>query len=208
MPKPAAKAGFAARLTRKVGPLPVWAWAAVILGAYLLWSRTQKSAAAPAGDSTAATPAESTSGELASGSQVPASGQGGAVDNLNQALLDRLDANQSSIDALTSQLLSQPSPYSNYGDAPAAGLYGDWFDYPVAQTAAPAAQPTVPAPTPVRAGAPPAHQTQTAAGVLHWGGLTFTTKAAFDKWARSRGTTTARELSKHPQAKAIYSTLR
>jgi hypothetical protein len=116
-PKPKSGGGLGKRLTRKVGPLPVWAWAAVILGAYLLWSR--RSGGAATADTTAPTPTATSAGSD-SLAQVPASGQGSSADNLNGVLLDQLSANTSSLDALTSQLLSA-GPYQNFGDAPAAG---------------------------------------------------------------------------------------
>lgn len=195
-PAPARRQGLAGRLTAKVGPLPVWAWAAVILGAYLLYTRLHPAAVTSPGDTTA-TP--DTSGD--SGAQSPSSGMGGTADNMNQALFDSLSANTSSLDALTSQLLSQPSPYSNYGDAPALGTpAGD-----TSQGTGPASQPT---PAPTAAAAPAGHLTQTAAGKLSWGGLTFTSKAAFDSWAKAHGSSTTAELRNHPQARAIYSTLR
>jgi hypothetical protein len=43
-------------LTRKIGPLPGWAWAAVAVGGYYLWKKRQAAAAA----SSAATPTTST----------------------------------------------------------------------------------------------------------------------------------------------------
>src|SRR5439155_1335644 len=104
-----------------------WAWAAVILGAYLLYTRLRpSSSAAPSGDATAAAPSDSTSGSD-SGAQVPASGGGGAADNLPAGLLDTLNANTASLDALTSQVLSQPTPYSNFGDSPMAGIPAEDF---------------------------------------------------------------------------------
>lgn len=193
---PKTKAGVGARLTAKVGPLPVWGWAAAILGAYLLYTHFHPAAAAPATD---ATPAPDTSGNT--GSQVPASGQGSASDNLNGALLDQLSANTSSIDALTSQLLQGSGSYS-YGDAPAAGTPQG----AIAQDG-PASSPTV-AMQPTAVGGNVAHATQTQSGSLSWGGQTFTTKVAFDSWAKAHGSSTNAELKQHPQAKAIYSTLR
>lgn len=188
------KRGLVTRLTAKVGPLPVWGWAAVILGAYLLYSRMRPPAATTTADTSSASTTDGTTGSA----QVPASGQGGSVDNLSGQLFDALGANSAAVDALTSQILSQPVPFTEFGDAPAAGSGG------------PAAQPTTQAPTtttPQQIGANAGHATQTQAGSLKWGGVSFTTKKAFDQWAKSHGTTTARELNNHPQAKAIYSSL-
>lgn len=197
---PKSRRGLVNRLTAKVGPLPVWAWAAVILGAYLLYSRLgAQSKATTSPDAASASTPDGTTGAA----QVPASGQGSSADNLSGSLLDSLGADTSAIDALTAQILSAPTPYSNYGDAPPAGT-------------GPAAAPTVsqPAPAPgptgqtITANTGAGHLTQTTAGVLKWGGVTFTTKAQFDSWAAAHGSSTAAELSNHPQAKAIYSTLR
>lgn len=201
--------GFVNRLTAKVGPLPVWAWAAVILGAYFLYSRMRPPAATTTADVSSASTPDATTGAA----QVPASGQGAPVDNLSQPLLDSLGANTAAIDALTSQVLSQPTPYSNFGDGPMAGISASDFAYGMGPAAAPTVSQPAPAPSPVPAQTMPAntgagHQTQTAAGVLKWGGVTFTTKAQFDSWARAHGSSASRELSQHPQAKAIYSTLK
>lgn len=199
---PKSKAGLGQRLTAKVGPLPVWGWAVAILGAYLLYTRLHPAAAA-ATSSTNSTATPDTSGDSAS--QVPSSGQGNAADNMNGLLLDQLSANTSSLDALTSQLLQGGGSYA-YGDAPPAGTAPG----AIAQDG-PASAPTI---APGRANAPTAiggsaaHATQTQAGSLNWGGQTFTTKTAFDSWAKAHGSSTSAELKKHPQAKAIYSTLR
>lgn len=203
-PKPAPRSGkgLASRLQAKIGPLPVWAWAAVILGAYLLYSRMRPPAATTSPDTSTASTTDGTTGA----SQVPASGQGTAADNMSGQLFDMLGANTSAIDGLTASILSQPVPFSDFGDAPAAGT----GSAPVGDTNPPAAQPTVAAPTtttPQQLGANAGHATQTQAGSLKWGGLTFTTKRAFDQWAKSHGTTTARELNNHPQARGIYSSL-
>lgn len=203
MPQPAKRSpSLAARLTRKAGPLPVWAWAAVILGAYFLYTRLSSSGSSSASTDTTAVTSTDSTGD--SGAQVPASGGGSAADNVSGDLLDGLNANTASLDALTSQILSQPTPYSNFGDGPLAGAPAE----DTGQGSGPAASPS-PAPAPTTPAAVPAgHPTQTAAGVLRWGGLTFTTRAAFDSWAKAHGSSTAKELSNHPQAKAIYSTLK
>lgn len=196
---PKSKAGLGQRLTAKVGPLPVWGWAVAILGAYLLYTRLHPAAAA-ATSSTNSTATPDTSGDSAS--QVPSSGQGSAADNMNGLLLDQLSANTSSLDALTSQLLQGGGSYA-YGDAPPAGTAPG----AIAQDG-PAFRPAEPS-HPAAVGAPPAqHQTQTQTGSLNWGGQTFTTKTAFDSWAKAHGSSTSAELKRHPQAKAIYSTLR
>jgi len=185
--------GLQRRLTAKVGPLPVWGWAAAILAAYFLYSRMRPPAATTSNDVASASTPDGSTGSA----QVPASGQGSPADNMNGDLLGQLGANTAAIDALTSQILSaSPFPYE-YGDAPAAGS-GSVAAQPTVQTAS----------TPQQVGANAGHATQTAAGTLQWGGLTFTTKAAFDRWAKAHGTTAAAEFKTHPQARAIYGTLR
>lgn len=202
---PRSKAGFQQRLTAKVGPLPVWGWAVAILGTYLLYTQLR-----PSGSSTTTptTLTDATSGND-SGAQVPASGQGSPADNVSGGMLDSLGANTSAVDALTSQLLSATPVIMDAAGSPTPGA-------DVTQTSGnasppPASAPTVtqPTPHPAAVGAPPAqHMTQTAAGKLAWGGLTFTSKAAFDSWAKAHGSSTNAELNNHPQAKAIYSTLK
>jgi hypothetical protein len=200
-----ASPSLGARLQRKVGPLPVWGWAAVILGAFLAYTRLSKSSSAASTDSTGVTSNDGTTG---SDAQQPASGGGTAADNLSGDLLAGLDANTSAIDSLTSQILSMPTPYSNVGDGPLAGAPAADPAQSGGDTSAPASQPTASQPATSAQVGGNVHETQTAAGVLHWGGVTFTDKASFDRWARAHGTTTAKELSSHPQARSIYSTLR
>lgn len=195
-PPPAAKpsGGLQARLTRKVGPLPVIVWAALLLaGGYLLYRRSGNTGSTPAA------PTNSTAGSD-SGAQVPASGAGGTVDNLNGDLLDALGAQTQSLDALALQIY-ESGPYGT-APQPTDGTVGG-------TNAPPGTNGTAAAPTtaPVAAAAAAGHQTQTQAGSLRWGGLTFTTRSAFDQWARSHGTTATAELRQHPQAKAIYGSL-
>lgn len=205
----ASKKSLGARLTAKVGPLPVWAWAAVILGAYLLYTRVSGSSSAatasPTTDATGVTANDGTTGDA----QVPAGGAGTPTDNVSSQVAQALDLNSSVLDALTSQILSMPTPYSEFGDSPLAGAPAtDNSQTSSPSSSGPASQPTQQQPATAAQAGGNVHQTQTAAGVLHWGGLTFTTKAAFDQWARAHGTTTAKELSNHPQAAQIYGTLR
>ncbi len=62
-------------LTRKLGPLPVWAWALVVVGAYLLYKHYQgTSAGAAAAASPAATSNPLPAGDMSGGGQ----GSGGA----------------------------------------------------------------------------------------------------------------------------------
>lgn len=121
-PAPGKKRSLGARLTGKVGPLPVWAWAALILGAYLLYSHFHQTAAAPAATDTTsdtsmtdpnATPVGSDTGNP------PASGQGGVADNMTG------DPLSTSIDALTaaiqsSQAFNEGAP-GNSGSADYSG---------------------------------------------------------------------------------------
>lgn len=93
------------RLTGKVGPLPVWAWAALILGTVLLYLKLHPAAATPAD------PASST-GDLtpvsADGSNpVGSSGGGSSASNVNDALLSQLSGFQTSIDTLTAAVQAQ-----------------------------------------------------------------------------------------------------
>lgn len=200
----ASNRGLEARLTRKVGPLPVWAWAASIIAAYLLYTKLRP-ASSQTGTfaDTPANPADTTAGD----GSPPASGQGGAVDNLSQGLLDQLGANTASIDALTSQILQGGFGYAG-GDAfgdPAAAMPPGAPPGSVSQ-AGPASSPSQPNVTTGAVAAP--HQTQTTAGVLSWGGINFTSRGAFDRWASQHGTSSAKIFKTHPQAKQLYGTLK
>lgn len=205
LPKPADNSGrtLQGRLTRKVGPLPVWAWAAVILGAYLIYSRLQGAKAAVATGSTAVPVTDSTAGTVGSAAQAPASGAGTAADNLSGDLLAQLyGVNAGTIDSLTTQLLtSQSAVPASEGTVPTVGN----GIAPGSISSAGAA--SAPAAVPAQAKAAAGHQTQSLAGRLVWDGLTFTTKTSFNAWARAHGTSPAAIFSKHPQAKALYSTL-
>lgn len=187
----AANRSLEARLTRKVGPLPVWAWAASIIALYLLYTRLHKAAPASTADTTAVPAATGNNS-----AQVPASGQGAPVDNLNQSLFDSLGANTAAIDQLTQQLLQTVV-------ASDPGLPQDTPQGAPTPAPGPAATPT---PAPV-AKQPQVHQTQTTAGVLTWGGVNFHSRAAFDTWAKQHGTSSAQIFRSHPQAKTLYSTL-
>lgn len=93
------------RLTHKVGPFPVWAWAALAVGAYFLVFR--RAARASGGAQLPYTPSGG------SGAQQPASGQGGPADNGNADLLAALQENSTSHDALLAAL--QYGAYGGYG---------------------------------------------------------------------------------------------
>ena len=233
-PKGSPGRSLGARLGRKVGPLPVWLWAAAILGAYLLYTRLHPSTATTPATASAApgnTTGADTSGGVGSvgtdlsavtaqlgslGASVDANaaqvGTLGASVDANAAQVGTLgssiDANTgqvgalgSSVDALTYQIMTtQPPSAGSNGAPPGAGASSGSTG-----GAGPAAVST---PAPAQAAAAAGHLTQTSAGSLSWGGLTFTTKAAFNRWASAHGTSATKEFAAHPQAKAIYSTLR
>jgi hypothetical protein len=98
------------KLTHKVGPFPVWAWAGLVIGTYFLIFRGPFGKAAKASGGTQL-PYTPTSG---SGAQQPASGQGSPVDNTNGDLLSALQENASSHDALLAAL--QYGAYGGFGD--------------------------------------------------------------------------------------------
>lgn len=123
MPRPTSSPpprDLAGRFTAKVGPLPVWVWAALILvTGYLLYRLT----AGRTGTSTGAEPAgsavdpNSTPVTGDDGAPPASSGQGGAADNLNDGLLSQLSGFQSSIDSLTAAVQSSPAFWPGAGDA-------------------------------------------------------------------------------------------
>lgn len=194
-----------ARLTRKLGPLPVWAWAALVLGAYLAYTRFRPSTALDANTSSAGetpvSPDPAASTDSGSGAQLPASGMGNPADQLAPVLPDY----SSQFDALNGQLQQLPT----FADL------GPIYDK-LNSLGAPPGQESQdgPASSPSsvqtgQAASRAAHLTQQpGAGKLNWGGRTFTTQAGFDAWARAHGVSTAQALNNYPQARAIYSTLK
>lgn len=90
-----------AELTRKVGPLPVWGWAALAVAAGFLLLRSRSSSATPV------LPAAS------SGAQQPASGQGNPADNSSGDLLDALGANQDAANALLAAVQAAGGGYGS-----------------------------------------------------------------------------------------------
>lgn len=90
------KRSLQARLTGKVGPLPVWAWAALILGAYLLYTHLHPSTVATSADATPVGTGDD------SAAQQPGGGAGNAAGNLNDALLAA--AGVTAADPLTAQV--------------------------------------------------------------------------------------------------------
>lgn len=184
---------LAGRLTRKVGPLPVWAWAALILGLALLYLRLRPVDSAAA-DTPSPAAAEGTGG--AAGSVSPAGPYGDAQQS-NDLLSQLYGTNAATIDTLTNTLLTQASLKTDAG-APQGAV----------STAGPASSPTVSQPRPPATAASPRGTTQTQSKVLNWDGKAFTTKAGFNAWAKARGYNVNTYLSNKPQAKAIYATLK
>lgn len=101
-------------LTRKAGPLPVYAWALLALAAFLVYrhSAGSASAATAAGVPVAA----------ASGAQQPASGQGSPVDNSGGDLLDALGANSDAANALLAAV--QAGSGGGYGSGAGSAGFG------------------------------------------------------------------------------------
>lgn len=117
------KRSMVTRFTAKAGPLPVWGWAVLILAAgYLAYRLTAgKTTSSPtaAADSTQSDTPPTPSGDTGS---PPASGQGGAADNMNSDLLSQLSGQiegvGGSVDALTGLIQSTPAfPSYSGGDA-------------------------------------------------------------------------------------------
>ena len=126
----AAKRSLETRLTTKLGPLPVWAWAAVILGLYYAYTKLGKSspAAAPVSAPTTTDPNQT---PVSADTSVPASSGGGGSpsSNLNDTLLSQLSGFQSSIDQLTAAVQTTAAfdnPGSSgsipWGNQPITGL--------------------------------------------------------------------------------------
>lgn len=179
---------LAGRLTRKVGPLPVWAWAAAILGLALLYLRLRPSAPPAVGEAPTPAPVDGSGGDA--GGVTGSAGSFGDAGQSNDLIAQLYGVNAASIDQLTGALLTKQSIDAtppNEGGPPGASAQAG-------QAAAPSK-------------ASPAGTTQTQAGVLHWDGRSFRTKTAFNAWLKARGLNAQGYLANKPGAKAIYSTL-
>ncbi len=99
-------------LTRKLGPLPVYAWALLIVGAYFLYVNVRGPASAQAGvDTGAGTPAS-----VSSTPSAPASGGGDAGSNMGADLLSALQGLEAQQAGYFDQFGRQLSYYgSGYG---------------------------------------------------------------------------------------------
>ena len=146
--------GVVQRFTAKVGPLPVWAWALLILVAgYLVYRLTSKGSSTTSSttDTGSSTDTATTSGDTGN---PPASGQGGAADNVNSDLLSQLSGQVSglagNVDALTGLIQSTPA-FADTGGTAGAGSDGSGLPtvtHLPAQTVATATTPTPARPRP------------------------------------------------------------
>lgn len=115
---------FGARMTAKVGPLPVWAWAlAILVVGYLVYrfsgsssSSSSASTDTSSGDATAPTTDTSTSGSPGP-DQTTGDGSSGGAAGLNDELLSQLSGFQGSLDALTAAVLSSSAFLPGTGDS-------------------------------------------------------------------------------------------
>lgn len=107
--------GIKERLTAKAGPLPVWLWAVVILGAFLAWQHFRGGGDTAVGASTSDQTPVTTGGDASS--DVGVAGGGSPASNVNDGLLSQLSGMQSSVDALTAQVQSMPAFSSDAGTA-------------------------------------------------------------------------------------------
>jgi hypothetical protein len=162
---------MAGRFTAKVGPLPVWAWAVLLLiGGYLVYRLTGQGAAAAApaapvatgGDPSAVPDASLLGGSTPAGGSSTSPGPDATQPNVNDQLLSQLSGFGSSIDALSSLVQSSPAFWPGSGDSGSGSLVPntapDWYNVPPPWMTAPAAKPKVvkrPAPRIVRPAAKP-----------------------------------------------------
>ena len=153
--------GLLARATAKVGPLPVWAWALLLLIAgylvYRLSGAGQGSSSADGAPAGAAPDPNSTPISGGEDGAPPASGQGGAADNLNDGLLSQLSGFQGSIDTLTAAVQSSPAFWPGAGDSGSGSVVPNTGEMEVAP-----APPTVAAKTAAKAPARPAARAKAA----------------------------------------------
>lgn len=102
VPKPKVSAGNP--LTRKLGPLPAWAWLLIVVGGFLAYRRLH---GGQANDVSAPTFSGGAVGPAGTGSSVVSGDEsgGGGLSSLEQAL----EAQQATIDQLTGRLTQTPA---------------------------------------------------------------------------------------------------
>ncbi len=107
----ASRRGVVQRFTGKVGPLPVWAWAALILVVGYLVYRVSGAGKGSSADTSATTDSATADTPTTSGDSgnPPAGGGGNAADNMNGDLLSSLGGLQGSVDSLTALVQSTPA---------------------------------------------------------------------------------------------------
>lgn len=194
-PKPAAAKG--AGLKRKVGPLPLWAWVAIVAGAagaYWLFVRGRAGAGEPAvGGPEVVTGSGGYTPQMAAGAGAPAENAAlaGQLDPATlQALQDQLGAQVGDIRGHVTELEDafSASGFTRNEDKTwtAPGADGDVGGIEDLVRSIVESMGGVQAPPP-------------APGV-RWGGQTFTTKAGIASYLRGRGQSYSKWAANHPAA--------
>jgi hypothetical protein len=116
--------GLVGRFTAKVGPLPVWGWAALLLvGGYLAYrlfyqgGSSSSTTATPATDTTGAGSDAGTAGSTPAGGDFSGSPSPDTQAGLNGDLLSQLSGFQNGLDALTAAVQSSPAFWPTGGDS-------------------------------------------------------------------------------------------
>lgn len=109
--------GVVQRFTAKAGPLPVWAWALLILVVgYLVYRLAGPTSSSSSGSKADDAP-DTTSAVTGDTGNPPAGGQGGPADNLNDSILSQLSGLSGQVDALTGLIQSTPAFDTGGGDS-------------------------------------------------------------------------------------------
>ena len=140
---PAKKRSLSQRYTEKVGPLPVWAWALLILiVGYLIYRHSKGSSSSS--DTSSTSPDTSTSTEPdTSGTPGPDRTGGGTstggpdAASLNDELLSQLAGYGNSIDALTAAILSSEAFVPGAGDSGSGSVVPNGTPAPNTATSTP-----------------------------------------------------------------------
>lgn len=182
-PKPDAGkgGGVKAALTRKIGPLPAWAWLAGLALVALWWRRSHSSAA------TSSSGQSDTAGVTGGGTGGGGSPSGGGG-----------DSGSSGGDTGATTPTTGASVTDVSSNVPAA--------LPFSLRSAILPRGTS---QPLNAGADPFSRMVGGRLVqpLQWDGQTFYSQASFEQWAKSHGTSAQAILSKHPSASNIFGQL-
>jgi hypothetical protein len=103
-------------ISKRIGPLPAWAWAVSAIVVYFLYKRFAAGGTSAAATSPASVATSTQPFQVSTGGSAPASGQGSAVDNVTASLLAAFGQNLVDVNSnLVTGLLGSQSTIEGLG---------------------------------------------------------------------------------------------